>query len=95
MYSDLPPRPVRGLPTVLVTGVDDVATVGATMTLAWDLPDAVVVRHHIDVETQRLHRTISDLSGILEREAESDKPEPGATSTADQLGDPGQVTSPL
>lgn len=62
------PRSLRGLPTLLVTGVDEVATAGATMALAWDLPDAVVVRHHIDVETQQLHRTVSDLTGVLERE---------------------------
>lgn len=65
----LNPRSLRGVPTLLVTGVDEVATASATMTLAWDLPDAVVVRHRIDVEASRLHRTVSDFTGILERES--------------------------
>lgn len=62
-------RHLHGLPAVLVTGVDDVAAAAATMTLGFDLPDAVVVRHHIDVEARRLHRTISDLTGVHERES--------------------------
>lgn len=59
----------HGTPTYLVTGVDEVATAAATIGLQWDLPDAVVVSHRIEVGTQRLHRVISDVTGVLERES--------------------------
>ncbi|CCH77714.1 Cobalamin synthesis CobW domain protein [Nostocoides japonicum T1-X7] len=64
-----PSHPRSGLPVVLVTGVDDAAMAAATIGLQWDLPHAVVVSHRIDVEAQRLHRTVSDVSGLLEEEA--------------------------
>lgn len=57
-----------GIPTYLVTGVDELALAASTMGLQWDLPEAVVVTHRIDVEAQQLHRTISDVTGVLERE---------------------------
>ncbi len=38
------------------------------MTLAWDLPSAVSVRHRIDPHSQVLTRTVSDVSGVLEQE---------------------------
>ena len=62
------PQYLSGTPTYLVTGVDELAMAASTMGLQWDLPDAVVVTHRIDVEAQQLHRTISDVSGVLERE---------------------------
>lgn len=55
-------------PVVLVTGVCTNATAAATIGLQWDLPDAVVITHHLDVQRQRLHRVISDVTGTLERE---------------------------
>lgn len=66
--SALVRRPPSGTPTYLVTGVDELAMAASTMGLQWDLPDAVVVTHRIDVAAQQLHRTISDVTGVLERE---------------------------
>lgn len=58
----------RGVPVVLVTGVCADTMDAATVGLQWDLPAAVVVQHRIDVESQQLHRSVSDVSGLLERE---------------------------
>ena len=55
----------------------------STMGLQWDLPDAVVVVHRIDVETQQLHRTISDVTGVLERVRGEDGLDILAGGTAD------------
>jgi G3E family GTPase len=55
-------------PLVVVTGVDPAATDSAMVTLAWDLPRAVVVRHRIDPSSQVLSRTVSDATGVLEQE---------------------------
>lgn len=55
-------------PVVLVTGVDPDAMAAVAIGLQWDLPNAVVVHHRIDVSTQLLHRVVSDASGVLERE---------------------------
>jgi G3E family GTPase len=66
--SPTAPQGRPGTPTYLVTGVDELAMAASTMGLQWDLPDAVVVSHRIDVEGQQLHRTISDVTGVLERE---------------------------
>jgi G3E family GTPase len=38
------------------------------MSLSWDLPRAVSVRHRIDPHSQVLTRTVSDVSGVLEQE---------------------------
>ncbi|RIQ12892.1 GTP-binding protein [Jiangella rhizosphaerae] len=59
---------MRTTPAVLVTGVSPDAMASTTITLQWDLPDAVVVHHHIDVERSRLLRTVSDVTGVVERE---------------------------
>lgn len=67
--SPAPARGLAGTPAYLVTGVDELATAGATMGLQWDLPEAVVVSHRIDVAGQQLHRVISDVTGVLERES--------------------------
>ena len=42
----------------------------ATVAIGWqfDLPEAVVVRHHIDVERGVLTRVVSDLDGVVEVE---------------------------
>lgn len=55
-------------PLVVVTGVDPAAMDSTLMTLAWDLPRAVSVRHRIDPDSQILTRTVSDSTGVLERE---------------------------
>lgn len=55
-------------PVILVTGVDASAMGAATIGLQFDLPRAVVVRHHIDVAGECLERWVSDVTGIIERE---------------------------
>lgn len=52
----------------MVTGVDPVAMDAALVSLAWDLPRAVSVRHRIDPHSQVLTRVVSDATGLLERE---------------------------
>jgi G3E family GTPase len=52
----------------LVTGVHADSMAAATIGLQFDLPDAVVVRHDLDAAAGHLVRTVSDLSGLLERE---------------------------
>ena len=54
-------------PLVVVTGVDPAAMDATLLSLAWDLPRAVSVRHTIDPESQVLTRTVSDASGVVER----------------------------
>ncbi|WP_116950990.1 CobW family GTP-binding protein [Jiangella endophytica] len=55
-------------PVVLVTGVAPDAMASATIALQWDLPDAVVAHHRIDVGRGVLLRTVSDVTGVLESE---------------------------
>lgn len=55
-------------PLLVVTGVDPVAMDATLMSLAWDLPRAVSVRHRIDPHSQVLSRVVSDATGVLERE---------------------------
>ena len=52
---------------VVVTSVDPAAMDATLLSLAWDLPRAVSVRHTIDPESQVLTRTVSDATGLLER----------------------------
>lgn len=54
-------------PVVLLTGVEPEAMAAAMIGLQFGLPGAVAVHHHIDVDRQVLTRTVSDLSGLLER----------------------------
>lgn len=54
-------------PLVVVTSVDPAAMDATVLSLAWDLPQAVSVRHTIDPESQVLTRTVSDASGVVER----------------------------
>lgn len=56
------------VPLVLVTGVDPAALDAALLSLAWDLPRTVAVRHAIDPGSQVLTRTVSHAEGVLERE---------------------------
>lgn len=53
---------------MVVTGVDPVAMDATLLSLAWDLPRAVSVRHLIDPQTQVLTRTVSDATGVLEQQ---------------------------
>lgn len=55
-------------PVFLVTGIHGDSMAAATIGLQFDLPDAVVVRHDLDAPAGQLVRTVSDLSGLLERE---------------------------
>lgn len=55
-------------PVFLVTGLDAGSMAAATIGLQFDLPDAVVVRHDLDAAAGHLVRTVSDLTGLLERE---------------------------
>ena len=52
---------------ILLTGVDSEATAAAQVALQFDLPRAVAVHHHIDVEREVLVRTVSDLTGLVDR----------------------------
>lgn len=54
-------------PVILVSGVASAPMAAATIALQWDLPAAVVVRHDIDVDREVLVRTVSDVTGVLER----------------------------
>ena len=55
-------------PLLVVTGVDAVSMDATLLSLAWDLPRAVSVRHRIDPHSQVLTRTVSDTTGIVEQE---------------------------
>jgi G3E family GTPase len=54
-------------PVLLVTGIAEEPMELTTISLQWDLPRAVVLRHRIDVAGQQLHRTVSDVTGVLDR----------------------------
>jgi G3E family GTPase len=55
------------VPVILVSGVAAEPMGAATIGLQWDLPAAVVVRHELNVEGEVLIRTVSDVSGVVER----------------------------
>jgi len=55
-------------PVLLVSGVDEAAMLATSISLQLGLGGAVAVRHTIDLERQLLTRTVSDLTGVLERE---------------------------
>lgn len=54
-------------PLVLLTGVDADAMGSAMISMQWDAPHAVAVRHSIDVDKQELTRVVSDITGVIER----------------------------
>ena len=56
------------LPLIVVTGVHAASMAAVTVGLQWDLPRAVVVRHHVDLESVTLNRTVSDANGVIEAE---------------------------
>lgn len=56
------------VPVILVAGFDADAMAVVTMALGWDLPRAVAVRHDLDPARDVLTRTVSDVSGLIERE---------------------------
>ena len=56
------------VPVLLVAGVSAEPMIAATIALQWDLPSVVVVQHSIDPAREALVRTVSDVSGIVERE---------------------------
>lgn len=56
------------VPVVLVGGIQEAAMMATSISLQFGLPDSIAVRHTIDPERQLLTRTVSDLSGVVERE---------------------------
>ncbi|KAA1428245.1 GTP-binding protein [Nocardioides antri] len=54
-------------PVVLLTGVDPDAMAATMIGLQFGMPGAVAVHHRIDVEQQLLIRTVSDLTGVVEK----------------------------
>lgn len=56
------------IPAILVCGVDADTMAVASSALGWDLPGAVAVRHDLDPARDILIRTVSDITGIVERE---------------------------
>ncbi len=64
------PRPIARtrVPVLLVSGVDETAMSSASLSLQFGLPDAVSVRHTIDVERQILTRSVTDINGVVEWE---------------------------
>ncbi|MFT4298153.1 MAG: GTP-binding protein [Aeromicrobium sp.] len=58
----------RTTPVILVTGIDAAAMEAATVGLQFDLPQAAVMRHSLDVAAQTLTRRVSDLGGLVESE---------------------------
>ncbi|QSB15132.1 GTP-binding protein [Natronosporangium hydrolyticum] len=63
-----PRRSRRRVPVILVSGVQESAMLATSMSLQLGLPQAVSVRHIIDVGRQVLTRVVSDLTGIIEHE---------------------------
>ncbi len=63
------PRVSRNrVPVILVSGVQEEAMLSASISVQFGLPNAVAVRHTIDPERQVLHRIVSDVSGLIERQ---------------------------
>lgn len=56
------------IPVTLITGVDPDPMATTMVSLMWDLPHAVAVRHHIDVGRRVLVRMVSDVTGIIEHQ---------------------------
>ncbi len=59
--------PRDGAPVVLVAGVSTTPMVSAAIALQWDLPSVVAVQHAIDPAREVLVRTVSDITGLIER----------------------------
>lgn len=56
-------------PVTIVTGIHPESMSAAVLSMAWDVPDAVVLRHRIDLERCVLERLVSDVTGIVEHES--------------------------
>lgn len=56
------------IPAILISGVDADTMALASSALGWDLPGAVAVRHDLDPARDVLIRTVSDITGVVERE---------------------------
>lgn len=54
-------------PTYLLSGVNDAVLMSASLAMQLTLPTAVLLRHTIDPANGVLTRTVSDITGILER----------------------------
>lgn len=54
------------VPVILINGVAEAPMAAAAISLQWDLRAAVAVRHEFDPARERLTRTVSDATGILE-----------------------------
>lgn len=52
-----------------MTGIHPEAMSTTVLSMAWDVPDAVVLRHRIDLERCVLERLVSDVTGIVEHES--------------------------
>ena len=59
--------PKDGELVVLVAGVSATPMVSAAIALQWDLPSVVAVQHAIDPAREVLVRTVSDITGLIER----------------------------
>lgn len=55
-------------PITVVTGIHAESMSATVLSLMLDLPDAVVVRHRIDLERSVLVRVVSDITGVVEHE---------------------------
>lgn len=55
------------IPLVLIAGINADAMASTMIGLQWDAPQAVTVRHTIDVDRQILTRVVSDVTGVVER----------------------------
>lgn len=54
-------------PVILISGMCQHTMAAAAVSLQWDLPNAVAVRHEVDPEREVLLRVVSDASGVLEK----------------------------
>lgn len=58
---------MNAVPVVLISGLDETPMEVLAAALLWDMPNAVAVRHQIDPVRNVLIRTVSDVSGLIER----------------------------
>ncbi|SDT10575.1 GTPase, G3E family [Nocardioides scoriae] len=54
-------------PVTLLSGVSPESLAATMVSLLWDRPRSVAVQHHLDVDAQRLTRTVSDAQSVVER----------------------------
>lgn len=55
------------MPAILLTGLDEAILQSTISSVVWDLPGVVVLTYVVDIDTQVLIRTISDLNGVIEQ----------------------------